>query len=386
MLCVAAIGIASRSPTACTKVTTAQVLKSLNYEFSFEQYSAEYCKSYAEGEKPTRKAMFEASLAAIKAHNEQLPAASWTMGLNEHSDKTKSEWAGLKGLHRGLFQEEAAARALTSTTTPSDLKDVKIASSLDWRDSGVVTPVKNQGGCGSCWAFSATETVESAYGMATLRKNGVASLEILSPQQLVDCAPNPEDCGGSGGCQGSTQPLAFKYLATLTTGFDADKDYPYKARNGACKDDKHGGAVVPDVAINGYVDLPMNNYTALMAAVNKYGPIAISVDASWGGYESGVYSPPSSGINTMIDHAVQLVGYGTEGGKDYWLVRNSWGTSFGESGYIKLERFGEGKEPCGTDDDSQSGFGCKGDPKKITVCGTSGVLSGSSYPTGAKKL
>jgi len=151
-------------------------------------------------------------------------------------------------------------------------------------------------------------------------------------------------------------------------------------------DDKHGGSALPDVAITGYVDLPTNNYTSLMAAVNKYGPIAISVDASWGGYESGVYSPPSSGIKTTIDHAVQLVGYGKEKGKMYWLVRNSWGTSFGEEGYIKLERFGEGMEPCGTDQNSQSGFGCKGDPKTITVCGTSGVLSGSSYPTGATKL
>ena len=121
-------------------------------------------------------------------------------------------------------------------------------------------------------------------------------------------------------------------------------------------------------------------------ASRRFGPIAISVDASWGRYEGGVYSPPPGGIKTTIDHAVQLVGYGHESGKDYWLVRNSWGDSWGEKGYIKLERFGEGKEPCGTDHNSQSGFGCKGDPQTIQVCGTSGMLSGSSYPTGAKKL
>jgi cathepsin L len=371
--------------SAVTKVTTAQVLKQLNYEFSFEQYSAEYGKVYAEGEKPWRTEMFKASLAAIKAHNEQVPAASWWMGLNQHSDKSDEEMKSLKGLHKGLFQEGVAAN-LGSTFASEDLKDVKIAKSLDWRDSGVVTPVKDQGGCGSCWAFSATETVESAYGMATLRANGKASLEILAPQQLVDCAPNPDHCGGSGGCGGSTQPLAFKYLAEMTKGFDKGADYPYKARNGNCKDDKHGGSAAPDVAITSYVDLPTNNYTALMAAVTKYGPIAISVDASWGRYEGGVFSPPASGIKTTIDHAVQLVGYGHEQGKDYWLVRNSWGTSWGEEGYIKLERFGEGNEPCGTDHNSQSGFGCQGGPKTITVCGTSGVLSGSSYPTGAYKL
>ena len=129
------------------------------------------------------------------------------------------------------------------------------------------------------------------------------------------CPEADPHCGGSGGCEGSTQPLAFKYLVDNTKGFDKNTDYPYKARNGNCMDDKHGGSALPDVAITGYVDLPTNNYTTLMAAVNKYGPIAISVDASWGGYESGVYSPPSSGIKTTIDHAVQLVGYGKEKGK-----------------------------------------------------------------------
>ena len=137
------------------------------------------------------------------------------------------------------------------------------------------------------------------------------------------------------------------------------------------------------IGISGYEDLPMNDYTALLEALVNEGPIAISVDASWGAYEDGVFSSDS---NWLIDHAVQLVGYGTEGGKDYWLVRNSWGTSWGENGYIKLEKFGEGKEPCGTDTAPASGFVCEGGPSTITVCGTSGMLSGSSYPTGAKLL
>ena len=114
--------------------------------------------------------------------------------------------------------------------------------------------------------------------------------------------------------------------------------------------------------------------------------IAISVDASWGAYESGIYEPPAGGIKTTIDHAVQVVGYGTEAGKDYWIVRNSWGEGWGEKGYIRLRRFGEGNEPCGTDEQPSSGFGCKGGPSAIQVCGTSGMLSGSSYPTGAYQI
>jgi len=258
-------------------------------------------------------------------------------------------------------------------------RQVDYPNSLDWRNSGVVTPIKDQESCGSCWAFSSAETVESAYGMSTLKANGkAASIPLLSPQQLVDCAPNPDHCGGSGGCEGSTQPLAFKYLIGAG-GEDTESSYPYKARDGTCK----AKGLTPAISITGSVELPTNNYTALFNALVSEGPMAISVDASWGGYEEGVFSPSPSGIGTTIDHAVQLVGYGTEKGKDYWLVRNSWGTSWGESGYIKLEKFGEGKEPCGTDTRPADGFGCAGGPSSIQVCGTSGMLSGSSYPTGA---
>jgi cathepsin L len=231
-------------------------------------------------------------------------------------------------------------------------------------------------------AFSAAETVESAYGMATLARDGkAASIPILAPQQLVDCAPNPKHCGGTGGCEGSTQPLAFDYLV-MAKGHDSEADYPYKGRDGTCEDSKHA----PKIGITGKVELPTNNYTSLMHALVTAGPIAISVDASWGAYEGGVFSDPKAGIHTNIDHAVQLVGYGSMSGKDYWLVRNSWGASWGEQGYIKIERFGEGKEPCGTDTRPGDGFGCEGGPSTIQVCGTSGILSGSSYPTGAHLL
>jgi len=365
---------------AFTKVTTAQVLKQLNYQFTCDQYAAEYGKVYTEAEKPIRCEAFRESLAAIKAHNEQAPAASWWKGLSEHSDKLPHEFAQLKGLHRGVFHTGFAARA----AIPADpaVNSFVAPDELDWRTKGVVTPVKNQGGCGSCWAFSAAETVESAYGMATLARDGkAASIPILAPQQLVDCAPNPKHCGGTGGCEGSTQPLAFDYLV-MAKGHDSEADYPYKGRDGTCEDGKHA----PKIGITGKVELPTNNYTSLMHALVTAGPIAISVDASWGAYEGGVFSDPKSGIHTNIDHAVQLVGYGTMGGKDYWLVRNSWGASWGEQGYIKIERFGEGKEPCGTDARPGDGFGCAGGPSTIQVCGTSGILSGSSYPTGAHLL
>lgn len=246
---------------------------------------------------------------------------------------------------------------------------VRVADRVDWREENVVTPVKNQGGCGSCWAFSATAVFESQLAIKT------GSLYVLGPQELVDCAPNPNECGGSGGCEGSTQWLGFNY--TKTAGFALESDYPYKAHDQSCAIKRKK----PVATNTGYERLAKNDYNALMQAVNKVGPIAVSVDASWHGYEEGVYDGQMS---STIDHAVVLDGYGTDAasGYDYWLVRNSWGSSWGEKGYIRIRRFGDGKEPCATDKRPQDGTECKGGPKTIEVCGLSGIMSDSSYPTG----
>ena len=137
----------------------------------------------------------------------------------------------------------------------------------------------------------------------------------------------------------------------------------------------------------GYERLPANNYSALMNAVATVGPVAISAAAEpWMSYEEGIFSDD---CGADVDHAIVLVGYGNETvgtfrpeSKDYWLVRNSWGSGWGEDGYIRIERYGEGAEPCETDTTPQDGTACKGGPSEITVCGLCGVLSDSSYPVG----
>merc|ERR1719329_1224377 len=191
-----------------------------------------------------------------------------------------------------------------------------LPDSVDWRTkSGVMTPPKDQGGCGSCRAFSTVETLESHLAIAT----GEAA-PVLSPQQIVSCAPNPDHCGGTGGCQGSTQPLAFNY--TASAGITLASDYPYTSSTGItgkCKEDK-----INPVAINDGVEvLETNDYTALMTAVHDKGPISISVAAGgigWQLYGGGVYSGK---CGFVVDHAVQLVGYGLDGDNLYWQVRNS---------------------------------------------------------------
>jgi len=154
-----------------------------------------------------------------------------------------------------------------------------------------------------------------------------------------------------------------------------EANYPYKGKTGTCDTSK-----IKPVAYNtAYTILPGNDYNALMDAVANVGPVAISIAASgfkFQSYGGGVLSDCN---DYVMDHAVQLVGYGTDSGKDYWLVRNSWG-NWGEGGYIRFQRYGDGKEPCGVDNKPQDGDACEGDTTPRTYCGECGILSASSYP------
>jgi len=229
--------------------------------------------------------------------------------------------------------------------------------------------VKNQGGCGSCWAFSATEVFESHLAIAT------GKLLTLAPQQLVSCAPNPKSCGGTGGCQGSVQWLGFNY--TEYGGLSLEKDYPYTAQTGTCMATRK---INPAAKNKGYVRLAQNNYKDLMNAVATVGPVSISVSAGWRNYEGGVYT---SECGTTIDHAVVMEGYGTLDSKKYYLVRNSWGASWGEKGYVRILRNDDDDTAhCGLDTNPADGTECKPYPKQQKVCGLCGILSDSSYPTG----
>jgi len=170
----------------------------------------------------------------------------------------------------------------------------------------------------------------------------------------------------------------------MTAGLTTESSYPYRGVTGTCDTSK----VKPVAKNSGYVKLPKNNYTALAKAIAD-GPVAISVAAGgmgWQLYGGGVYSGGLFGCGFDMDHGVVAVGYGTESGKDYWVVRNSWGSGWGEHGFIRIKRFGEGKEPCGMDKTPQDGDGCAGDTTPIQYCGMCGILSSSSYPTGVTKL
>ncbi len=226
-------------------------------------------------------------------------------------------------------------------------------ASVDWRTWGVVTPVKDQGRCGSCWAFASIAVLESHIGLKT------KTLFTMSTQELVSCTPNPKDCGGSGGCAGATAEIAYDYVTKRgvlmedqfgyqsfsgahvpCSVLDPEPEYPNMIdhRSALGNDTFISGAVA---SIKGFVVLPSNNYTYLMNAIAKTGPVAVTVACTdWHLYQSGVFEETGNRTATATDvnHLVVLVGYGTdpETGKDYWLVRNSWGPRWGKLWLISV--------------------------------------------------
>jgi len=329
-------------------------------------------KSYpSEQEYILRKSLFETRLAEIVAHNSN-PKFTWQVGVNQFTDMTEAERKSYVGLNKKLLYQTKTARAdINKLPHPVTMKAMSsLPDSVDWRKSGIITAVKNQGQCGSCWTFGAAECIESMWAQYT------KTLTVLSEQNMLDCTPNPNHCGGTGGCGGGTVELAYDVV--IKSGIATEKSYPYvsgsNGRNYPCKQG------IPSFAnITSYVNLPTNQQPPLLDALANIGPIAINVEAMpWMSYRSGVFDGCNQ-KNPDIDHVVQLVGYGTDTRNgDYWLVRNSWGSGWGESGYIRLKR--EATPRCGVDKNPQDGTGCDGGPPTVDVCGTCGILFDSIYP------
>lgn len=338
--------------------------------YTFEQYVQDFQKKYNSVEEfSRRKAIFNKKLAEVIAHNNA--GRSWKKGINHMSDWTQEEFKRTNGA-RPREMERFADKSLQKPFVRSTV-NIPTPPSIDYRSRipSILTAVKDQGMCGSCWAHGSTEQMESYWALAT------NELYVLSQQQVTACAPNVDQCGGTGGCMGSTAELAFQYVigASLTQEWE----YPYTAYNGTT------GTCIPApdrrIKVTGYTKLPANDQDAVVQTLAFTGPLAINVDASsWSDYESGIFSGCNYANNISIDHVVQLVGYGHDDGLnlDYWIVRNSWSPIYGESGFIRVLKT---KTPaCGWDVDPQDGYGCKGGPDQLWVCGECGILGDTSYP------
>jgi len=283
---------------------------------AFFAFVKEFNKQYPTEEVFDRYNTFKANLELIHAHN--AGNSGWEMGVNQFADLTPAEFKNYLGLRPRDNSYIRSKNIAPLTDAP--------ANDVDWVSKGAVTPVKDQAQCGSCWAFSTSGSVEGAVQVATGR------LTSVSEQQLVDCAGS----AGNQGCNGGLMDDAFNWIVSHR-GIGSESSYPYTARDGTCRD-------VPSVStISGYKDVQQGSETALMNALQTQ-PISIAIEAdqsSFQMYRSGVFKGP---CGTQLDHGVLLVGAGTDGGVDYWRVKNSWGASWGDNGYIRIIR---GQNMCG---------------------------------------
>mmetsp|Transcript_23884 Transcript_23884/g.70355 ORF Transcript_23884/g.70355 Transcript_23884/m.70355 type:complete len:479 (+) Transcript_23884:78-1514(+) len=314
-----------------------------HYERAFERYKQEFGKTYAD-EETERIALghFVSNDRIIEAHNAR--DSTYTLGHNHYSDMS---WEQFRERHMSYEMPERPRQERVRVRLGAS-QDPPLPDSVDWVAQGCVTPVKDQGACGSCWAFSATGAIEGAYCVAS-----EGTLISLSEQELVSCD------GSEYGCGGGLMDNAFKFVED--NGICTEEDDPYASGTGhapRCTPEQR--RCQPSVIITGLKDVPAKDEEALKAAVAQQ-PVSVAIEADRSAfqlYNGGVFTSVSCG--TQLDHGVLAVGYGTDeaSGLDYWKVKNSWGPRWGESGYIRIQR---GEDLCG-------------------------IAMQASYPTGAKAV
>ena len=257
----------------------------------------------------TRFGIYMSNQRLVQEHN---AGNTFKLGMNKFAAYTPSEYKSLLGFRQEASNEEA---------TVSNFKVTD--DEVDWRKKNVVQPIQDQAQCGSCWAFSTVQGCESIYAI------NAGQLLKFSEQNIVDCVTS---CYG---CNGGLMTSAIKYVVKKQGGkFMPESEYPYKAVAGTCKFD----AKKAIGKVSGYINIKSGSESDLAAKIAQYGPACIAIDASHYSfqlYSSGIYNEKSCSSRSL-DHGVGCVGYGTEDGTAYWIVRNSWGESWGEDGYIRM--------------------------------------------------
>jgi len=303
-------------------VVNAKDLTEKQYQTEFSTFVKKFNKKYTHDEFFPRYTIFKANYNKIRHHNAK--QSTYTMAVNEFADMTFEEFhtkmTGYNQIDNSLMRSKNGPHH--QVKAPMD--------AVDWRKKGAVTPIKNQQQCGSCWAFSATGSSEGAHQIKT------GNLVSLSEQQLVDCSA----AQGNQGCNGGLMDYAFQYIIT-NNGITSEAQYPYLAVTGTCNTN-----VTSVATLSSFVDVTAGSETALLAAVN-IGPVSVAIEADqqcFQFYSGGILSDPSCGM--QLDHGVLAVGYDTDPTTNtpFWIVKNSWGTSWGEQGYVRMIR---GQNECG---------------------------------------
>ncbi|KAJ0081823.1 hypothetical protein Patl1_10530 [Pistacia atlantica] len=307
----------------CTWVIHA-LCRPLNDEFVLQRHQewmAQHGCVYKDAqEKERRYNIFKNNLEYIENFNNNVDRG-YKLAINKFADLTNEEF---RGLYTGYKRKTSKAVTTSKDTSFTHVNLTAVPASLDWRTKGAVNPVKDQGRCGSCWAFSAVAAVE---GITQIKTGKLIS---LSEQELVDC----DTKSGNKGCGGGSMDTAFEFIKR-NGGLTTEADYPYEETGGNCKTNK---AATRAAKITGYKDVPANNEKALLQAVAKQ-PVSVSIEGS--GYSFQFYSTGvfTGDCDTHLNHAVTAIGYGTgTSGTKYWLIKNSWGTGWGESGFMRIQR------------------------------------------------
>ncbi|KAL6478430.1 hypothetical protein MHYP_G00142650 [Metynnis hypsauchen] len=294
-------------------------------DLEFHSWKLKFGKSYdSEEEESQRKMTWLDNRKLVLEHNMLADQGlrSYRLGMNRFADMDNQEYQQMFKGCLGSFNESEIESA---TTFLQPVEGAALPSAVDWRAAGYVTEVKDQSHCGSCWAFSATGALEAQMFKKTKK------LVSLSEQQLVDCS----ESFGNHGCNGGLAFKAFDYIKN-SGGLETAYTYPYQAKEGPCRFNNQKAWA----KCSAY-KMVQQTEDALRNAVATVGPISVSVDFSQKSfqlYTSGVYNEPNCS-STKLGHAMLVVGYGTDKqGRDYWLVKNSWGVNWGENGYIKMSR------------------------------------------------
>lgn len=295
---------------------------------AWNQFKSLYNKSYSCEEDERRLQIFLDNKRFIESHNTKAQA-NFKQGINPLSDLTADEINSSRNgfrLNISLLLPETQPGLLEHLLERAWYDEMITQPKLDYRDTGRVSKVKDQGSCGSCWAFATTGAIES---ILAARNKGI----LLSEQNLVDCSQKY----GNNGCNGGLMDAALRYVRDY--GIMSSRDYPYKAEDGTCR--ARQDRIVTKV--RGSMMLPPGNEPLLRIVLALTGPLPVAIDASarsFHSYKSGVYDDRVCGSSSRhLNHAVLLVGYGTDkSGLDYWILKNSWSRSWGENGYIRLAR------------------------------------------------
>jgi len=295
----------------CVAVASASVSN------EFHSFKTKFNKAYRnEAEHTHRLTAFADNLEKIAKHNKEATEGkhTFTLGVNQFADLTEAEWRDTLTLN--IVKDDKPKYTMKS-------KVADIPDEVDWRDEGIVTPVKDQAQCGSCWAFSATGSMEAALAKKT------GKLVSLSEQNLVDCD------NVDSGCNGGLMENAFAWI-TQNGGINTEEDYPYEAQDKRCRFDENKDTYT----VSAFHEINEKDEDDLTEKIATEGPISVAIDAgkfSFQLYKDGVYYDAGCS-STRLNHGVLAVGYGTEGGEDFYHVKNSWGAAWGDSGYIKMSR------------------------------------------------